>query len=99
MYKSLDVGTRYFSTITNSVIVMTLGHVVTLPLGACCNTLTVEQIGRIFGVNGAKHQSWQVTFLLVFSIFCQIGKSKIQDGGHFPSNGNLVPRNSISVPL
>ena len=31
MYKSLDVGTRYFSTITNFVIEMTLGHVVTLP--------------------------------------------------------------------
>ena len=26
-----------------------LGHVVTLPFGACCNTLTVEEIGRILG--------------------------------------------------
>ena len=33
VYKSLDVGTRYFSTITHFVIEMTLGHVVTLPLG------------------------------------------------------------------
>ena len=24
-----------------------------IAIGACCNTLTVEQIGRIFGVNGA----------------------------------------------
>ena len=31
--KSQDVGTPYFSTITNLVIEMTLGHVVTLPLG------------------------------------------------------------------
>ena len=35
VYKSLDVdvGTPYFSTITNFVIEMTLGHVVTVPLG------------------------------------------------------------------
>ena len=33
LYKSLDVGTPYFSTITHFVIEMTLGHVVTLPLG------------------------------------------------------------------
>ena len=33
VYKSLDVGTRYFSTIANFVIDMTLGRVVTLPLG------------------------------------------------------------------
>ena len=33
VYKSLDVGTPYFSTITNFVIEMTLGYVVTLPLG------------------------------------------------------------------
>ena len=44
VYKSLDVGTPYFSTITNVVIEMTLG------IGASCNTLTVEQIGRICGV-------------------------------------------------
>ena len=33
VYKSLDVGTPYFSTITNYVIEMTLGHVITSPLG------------------------------------------------------------------
>ena len=33
VYKSLDIGTPYFSTITNFVIEMTSGHVVTLPLG------------------------------------------------------------------
>ena len=33
VYKSLDVGTPYFSTITNFVIDMALEHVVTLPLG------------------------------------------------------------------
>ena len=49
VYKSLDVGTRYFSTIKNFVIEMTLGHVVTLPLGH----VVVMQIGRIFGVNRA----------------------------------------------
>ena len=60
MYNSLDVGTRYFSTITNFVIEMTLGHVVTLPLGHVVTlplghvvTITVKQIGRIFGVNRA----------------------------------------------
>ena len=47
VHKSLDVGTPYFSTITNVVIEMTLG------IGASCNTLTVEQIGRICGVNRA----------------------------------------------
>ena len=36
-YKSLDVDTPYFSTITNFVIEMTLGHVVTLPLGQVVN--------------------------------------------------------------
>ena len=42
-----------FFTVTNFVIEMTLGHVVTLPLGqvVTCNTLTMEQIVRIFGVN------------------------------------------------
>ena len=33
VYKSLDVGTTYFSTIANFVIEMTLGHVVTVLLG------------------------------------------------------------------
>ena len=33
VYKSLDVGIPYFSTIKNFVIDMALGHVVTLPLG------------------------------------------------------------------
>ena len=33
VYKSLDVGTPYFSTIKNFVIEMTLGNVVTLSLG------------------------------------------------------------------
>ena len=52
VYKSLDVGTPYFSTIKNFVIEMTLWHVVTLPLGQVV-TLLVEQIVRIFGVNHA----------------------------------------------
>ena len=53
VYTSLDVGTPYCSTITNFVIEMTLGHVVTLPLGQVVTLLTVEQIVRISGVNSA----------------------------------------------
>ena len=49
VYKSLDVRYAVFSTIANFVSEMTLGHV----LGASCNTLTVEQIVRILGVNRA----------------------------------------------
>ena len=41
--KSLDVGTPYFYTITNFVIEMTLGNVVTLPLG---QVVTLLQWGR-----------------------------------------------------
>ena len=33
VYKSLDVGTSNCSTISNFVIEMTSGHVVTVPLG------------------------------------------------------------------
>ena len=50
----------------------------------------MEQIVRIFGVNRAncdtstKVGRVYVTFIELLNIFCQIGKSKIQDGGHFP---------------
>ena len=54
VYKSLYVGTPYFSTITNFVIAMTLGHVVTLPLG---QVVTLSQTSGAdsshFGVNCA----------------------------------------------
>ena len=58
-YKSLDVSrgayTLFFSKITNFVIELTLGHVVTLPMGQVVTLLgpTMEQIVRIFGVNRA----------------------------------------------
>ena len=54
VYNSLDVGTPYFSTITNFVIEMTLGHVVALPMGQVVTLYTVEQIVCIFWVNRAK---------------------------------------------
>ena len=49
VYMSLDVGTPYFSTITNFVIEMTLGHVVTLPLG---QVVTLLQYSRYFAFWG-----------------------------------------------
>ena len=52
VYKSLYVGTPYFSTIKNVVIEMTLGQVVTLILGHVV-ILLVEQIVRILWVNRA----------------------------------------------
>ena len=39
VYKSLDVGTPYISAIKNFVIEITLGHVVTLPLGQVATLL------------------------------------------------------------
>ena len=57
-YKSLDVRYTEFSTIANFVSEMTLGHVVgNSCLGASCNTLTVEQIVRIIGVNRANYDT------------------------------------------
>ena len=52
-YKSLDVRYTAFFCITNFVSEMTLGHVVTLPLGQVVTLLgpTMEQIVRILGVN------------------------------------------------
>ena len=54
VYKSLDVSTPYFA---NFVSEIKSGHVVTVPLGARCNTLTVEQIGRILGVNRGNYDA------------------------------------------
>ena len=57
VYKSLDIRYTVFSNIANFVSEMTLGHVVTVALGASCNTLTVEQIVRIIGVNRANYDT------------------------------------------
>ena len=51
VYKSLNVGTPYFSTITNFVIEMTLGHVVTLPLGQVVTLCSGADSPRICVVN------------------------------------------------
>ena len=54
VYKSQDVGTPYFSTITNFEIEMTFGACCNIAIGASCNTqVTVEQIVRICEVNSA----------------------------------------------
>ena len=54
VYKSLDVVTPNYSTITNFVIEMTLAHVVTLPLGQVVTLLRWSRsIVRIFGLNRA----------------------------------------------
>ena len=49
VYKSLDVAARYFF--------YNYKFRDRDDVGACCNTLTVEQIGRIFGVNRANCQT------------------------------------------
>ena len=53
VYKSLDVGTRYFFYNYKFRDRDDVGACCNIAIGACCNTLTVEQIGRIFGVNRA----------------------------------------------
>ena len=51
VYKSQDVGTPYFSTITNLVIEMTLWHVValTLPLGQVVTILCGTDSSHLWG--------------------------------------------------
>ena len=66
IYNSLDVRYTVFSSITNFVSDMTLGHVVSLALGQVV-TLITEQIECVFGVNRANcdtvTNTWHVTIL------------------------------------
>ena len=64
VYKSLDVRYTVFSTIANYTVFSTIANFVSEMtsgascnscLGASCNTLTVEQIVRILGVNRANY--------------------------------------------
>ena len=57
VYKSLDVRYTVSSTIANFVSEMTSGASCNSCLGASCNTLTVEQIVRILGVNRANYDT------------------------------------------
>ena len=58
VYKSLDVRYTVFSTIANFVSERDdVGACCNSCIGASCNTLTVEQIVRIIGVNRANYDT------------------------------------------
>ena len=66
VYKSLDVRHTVFVYYYKFRERDDVGASCNIAIGASCNTLTVEQIVRIIGVNHANYdtnQSWHVTFL------------------------------------